>query len=131
MEFNSQLICALQMTLSEDKNNRNQAENYFESIESHNNYLINLINISLDHKFPRDLRLTASIMVKNHVKKYWANGENVNIGNVVDKLEKGQVKNIVIPAGEKEYLQNNIFNIILSSNDNHIMYISDNVVKCT
>ena len=121
MEYNSQLICALQMIQSEDKNNRNKAENFFESIESNNHYLSNLINISIDMKFPIDLRLTASILVKNYVKNFWANGEIVMATNLVDKLEKEKVKNIVIPSEEKLYIQNNIFNIVLNSNNNHIM----------
>ena len=120
MENNTQLICALQMTLSGDKENRVKAENYFDSMESNSLFSISLINISCDQKFPKDLRLSASILVKNYVKKYWRNGEIIDKTYFLEKLEQNHIKKISIPQKEKDFIRSNIFQIIIDSNDNQI-----------
>ena len=132
MEYNTQIICALQMILSGDKLIRANAENFFNSLESKPLFAINLIQISLDQKFPRDLRLSASILVKNYVKNYWMHGENIDNTKHLAKDERNTDKEIFIQNEDKEIIRKNIFQIILDSKDKQISYFFIlKLVKCT
>jgi len=89
-----QLAEVLQFTLSADKEERKRAETYLESVESHQNYGLLLLQLLTTESAAPVIRTAAAITFKNFVKRNWRiiDGE----ASKVSEEDRGMIKTNIV-----------------------------------
>ena len=103
-----QICRLLQQTL--DPREQKNAEKALKSIEeSQPKFVLDLVHILFSPSLPQDIRLVASIYLKNHIKNYWTDETSTKI---TDLELRNQIKELLIVLLVQSFLPLNVQRIL-------------------